>query len=310
MARKNGICVQYVVCSSNSSRCSAVRSCSSIARSHRESLYAVANVENSEFVQHDGAKSEYRLQDMINPGTPNFGLTQSCMFKSQSASDTGGQSQLKSVRAAHVSVPVVVDHLSLYNYFAHRCQSSFLASRFLLNDSVSSSIGLQITNNIVIEKSKMLNLHVTKMPLDTLLSVKNESSLIHGIRICHWGSDPATCVYRFKHNDLKSALFKGSNVLSKQQWSDSHPIVKNCHEIVTKSCDESRINRFSNKSREITKSIRVQLYAYFCPMLLFMSNSVRSNEFMANYKYRRNYSVKFTDLATVSIDSIDVSCCL
>ena len=51
---------------------------------------------------------------------------------------------------------------------------------------------------------------VTEMPLDTLLSVKNESSLIHGIQVCHWGSDPATCVYRFKHNDPEGVLFKGS----------------------------------------------------------------------------------------------------
>ena len=72
---------------------------------------------------------------------------------------------------------------------------------------------------MVIQKSKIPKLHVTEMPLDTLLSVKNESSLIQGIWVGHWGTDPATCVYRFKHNDLEGVLFNGSNVLSKQQWN-------------------------------------------------------------------------------------------
>ena len=86
----------------------------------------------------------------------------------------------------------------------------FIASRFLLNDNVSSSIGLHTTIDIAVEKLKVPELHGTEMPLDTLLSVKSESSLIHGIRVCHWGTDPVICVYRFKHNDLESVLFKGS----------------------------------------------------------------------------------------------------
>ena len=96
-------------------------------------------------MQHAGTKSEYRIPDVLNPGAPIIGLTQSCKFKSQSASDTDRQGQLVTpVWAAHVSVPVVVDHLSLYLYFAYRCHSSFIASRFLLNDSVSYSIGSYI----------------------------------------------------------------------------------------------------------------------------------------------------------------------
>ena len=80
--------------------------------------------------------------------------------------------------------------------------------------------------------------------------------MIQSIQVCHWGTDPATCVYRFKHNDLKGVLFKGSNVLWNLQWGDSHPIVKNYHEIVTKSCAESRIKIFSSKYRGIAKLVR------------------------------------------------------
>ena len=96
----------------------------------------------------------------------------------------------------------------------------------------------------------MPKLHVTKMALDTLLSVKNESSLIHDIQVCHCDTDPDTCGYRFntvslktlctlllnrmhcsneivKHNDLEGVvLFKGSNVPLNLQWVNSHPIVK------------------------------------------------------------------------------------
>ena len=72
------------------------------------------------------------------------------------------------------------------------------------------------------------------------------------------------------------------------------------NEIVTKSCDESVARKFSNKSSEVTKSIRAKFYDdlfYDCPnsmiipMLLIMSNSVRRSEFMANYKYRRKSTV-------------------
>ena len=112
--------------------------------------------------------------------------------------------------------------------------------------------------------------------------------------VIHWicTTDPATCVYRFKHNDPKGVLFEGSNVLLNLQLGDSHPIVKNYHEIVTKSCDESRIKRFSNKSKEISKLICAQIYAYLCPMLLIMSNSARRDEFMANYNFRRKVKCK------------------
>ena len=85
---------------------------------------------------------------MLNPGAPIFGLTKSCMFESQSASDIGRQGQLvKPVWAAHVSVPVVFDHLSLYFYFAYRFRWSLVASRFLLNDNICS-ICSHITDEI------------------------------------------------------------------------------------------------------------------------------------------------------------------
>ena len=74
------------------------------------------------------------------------------MFKSQSASDIGRQRQLVTpVWAAHGSV-LVVDQLSLYLCFVYRCQSSFIASGFLINDNVSFSMGLHISNGIAVEK--------------------------------------------------------------------------------------------------------------------------------------------------------------
>ena len=98
-------------------------------------------------------------------------------------------------------------------------------------------------------------------------------------------------------NDLKGiSHLKDLNVLSKQQWGNSHPIVRNCHEIVTKSCDECVERIFSSGSRGICKSIRAQIYNYLFLMLLIMSNSVHRNEFMANYKFRRKLKCKVREL--------------
>ena len=68
--------------------------------------------------------------------------------------------------------------------------------------------------------------------------------------------------------------------------------VKNYHEVVTKSCDGSRVKRFSSKSKEIAESIRAHFYVYLFPMLRLRSNSVRRDEFMANYKFRRKVKCK------------------
>ena len=107
------------------------------------------------------------------------------------------------------------------------------------------------------------------------------------------GSDPTTCVHCFKHNDLESVvLFKGSSVPLKQQWGDSHLIVKNYHEIVTNSCDENRVKRFSSNFRGIVKMVRAQIYVYLFPMLLILSNSVHRDEFMGNYKFKRKVKCK------------------